>query len=117
MALMAGFELPVKVVREQIASAVELIVQQSRLRDGSRKITYVSEVAGMEGDKVVLQGHLQAGSAPTSAPQACRPIFLPTSWKRPASRSTRKSSCRRRVQPPIAGDNGQNPNDENRITI
>jgi pilus assembly protein CpaF len=54
MSLMAGIELPVKVVREQIASAVDLIVQQSRLRDGSRKVTQITEVAGMEGDMIVL---------------------------------------------------------------
>lgn len=55
MALMAGMDMPLKVIREQIASAVELIVQQARLRDGSRKITYITEVAGMEGETVVLQ--------------------------------------------------------------
>ncbi len=55
MVLMAGMELPVKAIREQIASAVDLIVQQSRLRDGSRKITYITEVAGMEGDVITLQ--------------------------------------------------------------
>jgi pilus assembly protein CpaF len=55
MALMSGLDFPLKVIREQIASAVELIVQQARLRDGSRKITYITEVAGMEGDTVVLQ--------------------------------------------------------------
>jgi pilus assembly protein CpaF len=55
MALMSGLDFPLKVIREQIASAVELIVQQSRLRDGTRKITYITEVAGMEGDTVVLQ--------------------------------------------------------------
>jgi pilus assembly protein CpaF len=55
MALMAGMDLPLKVIREQIASAVELIVQQARLRDGSRRITHVTEVVGMEGDTVVLQ--------------------------------------------------------------
>ena len=54
MTLMAGIELPIKVVREQIASAVDLIVQQSRLRDGSRKVTQITEVAGMEGDTIVL---------------------------------------------------------------
>jgi pilus assembly protein CpaF len=54
MSLMAGIELPIKVVREQIASAVDLIVQQTRLRDGSRKVTQVTELAGMEGDTVVL---------------------------------------------------------------
>ncbi|MDP9352949.1 MAG: CpaF family protein [Chloroflexota bacterium] len=55
MAMMAGMDLPVRVIREQIASAVHLIVQQSRLRDGKRKVTYVTEVQGMEGDKIVLQ--------------------------------------------------------------
>ena len=54
MSLMAGIELPIIVVREQIASAVDLIVQQSRLRDGSRKVTQITELAGMEGDTVVL---------------------------------------------------------------
>lgn len=55
MVLMAGMELPVKAIREQIASAIGLIVQQSRLRDGSRKITHVTEVLGMEGDVITLQ--------------------------------------------------------------
>lgn len=55
MTLMAGMDLPVRVVREQIASAVDLIVQQARLRDGKRKITHITEVQGMEGEKVVLQ--------------------------------------------------------------
>jgi len=55
MVLMAGMELPVKAIREQIASAVDVIVQQSRLKDGSRKITHVSEVTGMEGDIITMQ--------------------------------------------------------------
>ena len=55
MSLMAGFELPVRVIREQMASALDLIVHLSRLRDGSRRVTHVSEVLGMEGDVVVLQ--------------------------------------------------------------
>jgi pilus assembly protein CpaF len=55
MVLMAGMDLPVRAIREQIASAVNLIVQQARLRDGSRKITAITEVQGMEGDVVVLQ--------------------------------------------------------------
>jgi pilus assembly protein CpaF len=54
MTLMSGLDLPIRVVREQIASAIDLIVQQSRLRDGSRKVTQITEVAGMEGDTVVL---------------------------------------------------------------
>jgi pilus assembly protein CpaF len=55
MALMGGIDFPIKVLREQIASAIHLIVQQSRLKDGSRKITAITEIAGMEGDRVVLQ--------------------------------------------------------------
>ncbi len=55
MVLMAGMELPVRAIREQIASAVDLIVQQSRLKDGSRKITHITEVVGMEGDIITLQ--------------------------------------------------------------
>jgi pilus assembly protein CpaF len=55
MCLMAGMDLPVRAIREQIASAVHMIIQQSRLKDGSRKITYLTEIQGMEGEKVVLQ--------------------------------------------------------------
>nr|WP_245692968.1 CpaF family protein [Sporomusa acidovorans] len=55
MVLMAGMDLPVRAIREQIASAVDLILQQSRLQDGSRRITHLTEVQGMEGDVVTLQ--------------------------------------------------------------
>ncbi len=55
MVLMAGFELPVRAIREQIAGAINLIVHQSRLKDGTRKITHITEVLGMEGDTIVLQ--------------------------------------------------------------
>ncbi len=55
MCLMAGMDLPVRAIREQVASAVDLIVQQSRMRDGSRKVINITEVQGMEGDVVVLQ--------------------------------------------------------------
>lgn len=55
MVLMAGMDLPVKAIREQIASAVDLIVQQSRLQDGSRRITHLTEVQGMEGEVITLQ--------------------------------------------------------------
>ncbi|HEX2996195.1 MAG TPA: CpaF family protein [Anaerolineales bacterium] len=54
MCLMSGIDLPVKVVRQQIASAIDLIVQQSRLKDGSRKVTAITEVSGMEGDMIVM---------------------------------------------------------------
>lgn len=55
MVLMAGMDLPVKAIREQIASAVDLIVQQSRLKDGTRRITHITEVIGMEGEIITLQ--------------------------------------------------------------
>jgi len=55
MALMAGMELPVRVIREQMASALDLVVHLSRLRDGTRRITHISEVMGMEGDVITLQ--------------------------------------------------------------
>ncbi len=55
MVLMAGMDLPVKAIREQIASAVDLIVQQSRLKDGSRRITHITEITGMEGEIVTMQ--------------------------------------------------------------
>ncbi|MBN1521917.1 MAG: Flp pilus assembly complex ATPase component TadA [Candidatus Aureabacteria bacterium] len=55
MVLMAGMDLPTRAIREQMASAVNLIVQQSRLSDGSRKITHITEITGMEGDKITLQ--------------------------------------------------------------
>src|SRR5688500_4263965 len=55
MVLMAGMDLPVKAIREQVSSAVDLIVQQSRMRDGTRKVVAVTEVQGMEGSIITLQ--------------------------------------------------------------
>jgi len=55
LVLMAGFDLPVRAIREQVASAVDAIVQIERLRDGSRKVTSITEVVGMEGDIVTMQ--------------------------------------------------------------
>ena len=55
LVLMAGYDLPVRAIREQISSAVDMIVQLQRLRDGSRRITHITEVAGMEGDVITLQ--------------------------------------------------------------
>ncbi|WP_138442264.1 CpaF family protein [Sinomonas susongensis] len=55
LVLMAGMDLPLRAIREQIASAVNLIVQISRMRDGSRRITHITEVQGMEGEIVTLQ--------------------------------------------------------------
>ncbi|MDB5074313.1 MAG: type secretion system protein [Chloroflexi bacterium] len=55
MCLMAGMDLPLRAIREQISKAIELIVQQSRMKDGTRKVTHISEVQGMEGDVIIMQ--------------------------------------------------------------
>ena len=55
MVLMSGMELPVKAIRDQIRGAIDLIVHQARFKDGSRKVTSVTEVQGMEGDVITLQ--------------------------------------------------------------
>ena len=55
MIMMGGFTLPTKTIREMITGSVDIIVQAARLRDGSRKITHITEVVGMEGDVVTLQ--------------------------------------------------------------
>ena len=55
MVLMAGMDLPVRAIREQVSSAVDLIIQQTRLKDGSRRITAITEIVGMEGDIITTQ--------------------------------------------------------------
>ena len=86
MVLMAGMDLPIKVVRQQVSAAVDLIVQQTRLKDGSRKVTAITEVAGMEGDTVVLTDIFkfeQTGLTPEGKiignlkPTGIRPLFTP----------------------------------------
>lgn len=86
MVLMAGMDLPIKVIRQQISSAIDLIVQQTRLKDGSRKVTAISEVAGMEGDTIVLTDIFrfeQTGQTPDGKilgqlkPTGIRPLFTP----------------------------------------
>ena len=93
MVLFAGVELPLRAVREQIASAVDLIVHQDRLKDGSRKITNITEVQGMEGDVIVLQdvfvfeqtgivegkvqGHLQPDRRPAALRREVRGAWHP----------------------------------------
>jgi len=84
MVLMAGMDLPVRAIREQIASAVNLIVHEERLRDGSRKVVNVTEVQGMEGDVIVLsdlfvfeQTGLEAGKViGRLRPTGIRPRFI-----------------------------------------
>jgi pilus assembly protein CpaF len=86
MCLMSGLDLPLKVIRQQIASAVDLIIQQSRLKDGTRKITAVTEVAGMEGETIVLTDIFKFEQTGVSAqgmvlgeikPTGIRPLFMP----------------------------------------
>ncbi len=85
MALMAGIDFPVRVIREQIGSAIHLLIHQSRMRDGSRKITHVTEIAGMEGDKVLMQELFRFKEIPTAVgetvqgalqPMGLRPQFM-----------------------------------------
>ena len=86
MTMMAGMELPLRVVREQIASAVDLIIQLSRLKDGSRRVTYITEVSGMEGETVVMTDIFkfeQTGITEDGKiigelkPSGIRPLFTP----------------------------------------
>ncbi len=84
MCLMSGMDLPVRAIREQIASAVDLICHQERLRDGTRKVTKVTEVQGMEGDVIVLsdifefeQTGIEAGKViGRIRPTGLRPKFM-----------------------------------------
>ena len=86
LVLMAGMDLPLRAIREQIASAVDLIVQISRLRDGTRRVTHVTEVQGMEGDIGHPAGRLhlrllrrprrqRTGSSASRCPPGVRPRF------------------------------------------
>jgi pilus assembly protein CpaF len=86
MVLMSGMELPLKVIRQQVASAVDLIVHQARLKNGPRKITAISEVSGMEGDMIVMTDIFkfeQTGVTPDGdvigsfKPTGIRPMFSP----------------------------------------
>jgi pilus assembly protein CpaF len=86
LCLMAGLDLPAHVIRQQIVSAVDLIVQQSRMRDGSRKILQMTEVQRLEGDAVVLQDLFLYQAPPFTGegeatgrlePTGIRPNFLP----------------------------------------
>ena len=86
LVLMAGFELPIKSIRQQIVSAIDLIVQQSRLSDGSRKVTNITEISGMEGSTVVMSDifeYKKTGTSPQGeiigelGPTGIRPLFMP----------------------------------------
>ena len=76
MVLMAGMNLPVSAIRQQIASAIDIIVQQSRMRDGSRKIIGISEVTGMEGDIITTQEIFTYDYGDGRTPGRFRPIGI-----------------------------------------
>jgi len=76
MVLMAGMDLPVRAIREQIASAIDIIIQQARLKDGSRKITHITEVQGMENDTIVLQDIFTLNEKGTFSATGIRPKFM-----------------------------------------
>jgi pilus assembly protein CpaF len=84
MVLMAGMELPLKAIREQVASSIELVVHLERLKDGSRKIVRVAEVQGMEGETIVMQdifvfeqaGIVNGAVQGRLVPTGLRPQFL-----------------------------------------
>ena len=96
LCLMAGVELPLRVVREQISSAVNLIVEQTRMRDGTRKVTGIAEVGGMEGDTLIMTDIFKFVARGVDAdgkvlgdlrPTGIRPMFSPrlesAGFKRP----------------------------------
>ena len=70
MVLMAGMDLPMRAIREQVASAVDMIVHQTRLKDGTRRITHITEVERMEGDVITLQDIFVYDAARASTPRA-----------------------------------------------
>jgi pilus assembly protein CpaF len=86
MAMMAGLDMPLVAIRKQISSAIDLIVHLTRLQDGSRKITHITEVVGMEGDVITLMDIFkfeQTGISPAGKvlgqirPTGIRPQFSP----------------------------------------
>jgi pilus assembly protein CpaF len=84
MTLMAGMDLPLRAIREQVASAINLIIHQERMKDGSRKVVNITEVQGMEGDVIVMsdiyafeQTGMEAGKViGRLRPTGIRPKFI-----------------------------------------
>jgi pilus assembly protein CpaF len=112
MVLMAGFDLPLRAIRQQVASALDLIVQLERMHDGSRKVTAITEVGRMESDIVTMQdifefsmekltqdGHVVG----TLRPTGLRPGFLPKFEKHGIQFAVTGSSNGRRAQPAAEG--------------
>ncbi|HNT74533.1 MAG TPA: CpaF family protein [Anaerolineae bacterium] len=105
LVLMAGADLPLMTVRRQIASAIHMIVQASRLRDGSRKVVSVSEILGMEGENVIMQeiykffdegdgadGKIQGYHSPTGIRPNCSELLVRSGFNLPPSMFMKKPS-------------------------
>ena len=78
MVLMSGMDLPVRAIREQIASAIDLIIHESRFSDGSRKVTKVTEVVGLEGDQVTMQDIFEFNQTGVDEKGGVVGLFRPT---------------------------------------
>jgi len=104
LVLMAGVDFPIDVVRKQIANSVDLIVQASRLRDGSRKVTHITEVQGIEGDTPILQnvflfedygdrpdGKIDGAHAPGNIRPKCEARLIQNGFKFPPSMFMKKT--------------------------
>ncbi len=114
MVLMTGYELPLRAIREQIASAVDLIVHTARLKDGTRKIVNITEVYGIEDDEILTQdifafqqtgivdGKIQGELKPTGI----RPTFMPRFKATGSSCRPASSASRRRTRPSPPGSGG-----------
>ncbi len=78
MVLMAGMDLPVRAIREQIAAAIDVIVHEARLSDGTRRIVYISELVGLEGDRPTMQDLFEFKQSGLDADGKVRGVFRPT---------------------------------------
>ena len=106
MITMGGFSLPSKTIREMIVSSVDVIIQAARLRDGSRRITHITEVMGLEGDVVITQDIMlyeltgeDAGRAPQGGATDRPASGARASGSAPATSARRRASPRRSMRP------------------
>ena len=108
MVLMTGYELPLRAIREQIASAVDIIVHTARLKDGSRKVTNITEIYGIEDDEILTQDifafeqtgvERRARSRASSEPTGVRPTFM-DQFERATASSCRPASSGSRPRTP-----------------
>jgi pilus assembly protein CpaF len=75
---MAGMDLPAKAIRQQVAAAIDLIIQLSRMKDGSRKVTNISEITGMEGETITMQDIFVYEQRGLDAAGRVQGVFRPT---------------------------------------